>query len=160
MSNKRKGRKPGARAKSAFEWVDPFLTAYAIVPVVGTACEKAGVSRAAVYQLRDTDPVFSERMSDAQKNGLDKLEAQLHVRSRSTSDKAAMFLLAHLRPEVFGRRAQLDVNHTMQIGEATQMFRAIVSAVRKNVRDPEVLARIQREFERIVEGTKLVESTG
>ena len=97
------------------------------------ACEKAGVSRSVVYDAREQDDAFRRAWDQSLENGLDHLEAQLHRRGRKNSDKAAMFLLAHRRPEVFGHTTQ-DANRTMRTDDVMILFQNLVRAVRVRIR--------------------------
>ena len=143
-------RKMGARARHALDWKPAFLRALSAEPVVWVACEKAGVSRSVVYDAREQDDAFRRAWDQSLENGLDHLEAQLHRRGRKNSDKAAMFLLAHRRPEVFGHTAQ-DANRTMRTDDVMILFQNLVRAVRRNVADPYQLGSIEREFMRLIE---------
>ena len=89
------------------------------------ACQKAGVSRAVVYDTREQDDAFRREWDLALEDGLDKVEVQLHRRARKNSDKAAMFLLAHRRPEVFGHTSQ-DRNRTMKTDDVAILFQSLV----------------------------------
>ena len=115
-----KGRKPGAVAKSAREWVPVFLEALKAMPVVRLACEHAGISRKTAYQWREQNDEFRSEWRDALEDGIDMLEAQLHARARQTDTRAAMFLLRSLRREVYGDHVDVDVKAHLSLEEVRQ----------------------------------------
>ena len=142
-------RKSRARAGHAGDWKRPFLRALSSEPVVWVACEKAGVSRSVAYLTRKQDDAFRREWDDALENGLDSLEVELHRRGRKNSDRAAMFLLAHRRPEVFGDASQ-ETNLSMETADVMVLFQSLVTAVRHNVSDTYQLGRIEREFVQLI----------
>lgn len=115
-----KGRKPGAVAKSAREWVPVFLEALKAMPVVRLACEHAGISRKTAYQWRDQSDDFRSEWRDALEDGIDMVEAQLHARARQADTRAAMFLLRSLRREVYGDHVAVDVKGHLTLDEVRQ----------------------------------------
>tara|TARA_R110000824_G_scaffold303833_3_gene491677 strand:+ start:1184 stop:1600 length:417 start_codon:yes stop_codon:yes gene_type:complete len=115
-----KGRKPGSVAKSAREWVPVFLEALKAMPVVRLACEHAGVSRKTAYQWRDQNEEFRAEWRSALEDGIDMIEAQLHARARTSSDRAAMFLLRSLRREVYGDHVAVDVKAHLTLDEVAK----------------------------------------
>jgi hypothetical protein len=129
------GRKPGAVAKSAREWVPVFLEALRAMPVVRLACEHAGISRKTAYQWRDQSDEFRSEWRDALEDGIDMLEAQLHARARQTDTRAAMFLLRSLRREVYGDHVDVDVKGTVTLDEVREAKASL----------EEKLARLQSE---------------
>ena len=147
-------RKKGARAKHAGDWKRVFLRTLSAEPVVLVACKKAHISRAVAYSTRETDAAFREEWDGAVEDGLDRLEAELHRRGRRDSDRAAMWILAHRRPAVFGHASQ-DTNQTMQTAHVMILFQNLVTAVRRNVADPYRLGQIEKEFMRLIEAGPL-----
>ena len=69
-----------------------------------------------------------------------------------------MTAVVELADRGFGKPGQTD-DQTMAVGEVTQLFRALVRAVRRHARDPNVLGRIDREFADIVRQTDLLEAS-
>jgi hypothetical protein len=79
-------------------WCVPFLRAYSKTGNISQALTLAGVSRRAVYKLRDVDDEFRQAIDDAQEDGADELEAIARDRAKAGSDVLLMFLLKGLRP--------------------------------------------------------------
>jgi len=79
-------------------WAVPFLRAYSKTGNVKQALLLAGVSRRAVYKLRDIDDEFRQALSDAEDDGADELEGIARDRAKAGSDVLLMFLLKGLRP--------------------------------------------------------------
>jgi hypothetical protein len=79
-------------------WAVPFLRAYSKTGNVKQALLLAGVSRRAVYKLRDVDDEFRQALSDAEDDGADELEGIARDRAKAGSDVLLMFLLKGLRP--------------------------------------------------------------
>jgi len=79
-------------------WAVPFLRAFSKNANVKEALLLAGVSRRAVYKLRDTDDEFRQALIDAQDDGADELEGIARSRAKAGSDVLLMFLLKGLRP--------------------------------------------------------------
>ena len=79
-------------------WAVPFLRAYSKTGNVKQALLLAGVSRRAVYKLRDIDDEFRQALSDAEDDGADELEAIARDRAKAGSDVLLIFLLKGLRP--------------------------------------------------------------
>jgi hypothetical protein len=79
-------------------WAVPFLRAYSKTGNVKQALLLAGVSRRAVYKLRDVDDEFRQALSDAEDDGADELEGIARDRAKAGSDVLLIFLLKGLRP--------------------------------------------------------------
>jgi len=79
-------------------WCVPFLRAYSKTGNIKEALAIVGVSRRAVYKLRDTDEEFRQAIDDAQDDGADELEAIARDRAKAGSDVLLIFLLKGLRP--------------------------------------------------------------
>jgi hypothetical protein len=79
-------------------WAVPFLRAYAKNGNIKEALNLAGVSRRAVYKLRDIDEEFRQAIEDALEDGADELEDIARQRAKAGSDVLLMFLLKGLRP--------------------------------------------------------------
>jgi len=79
-------------------WAVPFLRAYAKTGNISQALTLAGVSRRAVYKLRDVDDEFRQAIDDAQEDGADELESIARDRAKAGSDVLLIFLLKGLRP--------------------------------------------------------------
>jgi len=75
------------------EWVEAFIEALRLTSNVYMACRQARVSRKTVYKRKDENEEFAALWADAMEDGNDLLEWDLRRRGRSTSDKAAIFLL-------------------------------------------------------------------
>ena len=114
------GRPKGSRAKGAGDWKPVFLSALQTMPVVRVACQKAGVSRSEAYRVRSEDPAFASEWHQALQDGIDMIEATLHVRARQKDTVAAIFLLKKLRPEVYGENVNLNVSGSLSIEEVQQ----------------------------------------
>ena len=105
-TKKRGGRKKGVSPKSAGEWKPVFLQALSVLPVIVTACHKAGISRAVAYREKDKDKTFRDAWKEAMEDGLDLTLASLHKRAREKSDLAAIFILKAHRRETYGDKVE------------------------------------------------------
>jgi hypothetical protein len=105
-AKKRGGRKKGVSPKSAGEWKPVFLQALSVLPVIVTACRKAGISRAVAYREKDKDKTFRDAWKEAMEDGLDLTLASLHKRAREKSDLAAIFILKAHRRETYGDKVE------------------------------------------------------
>ena len=74
-------------------WVEAFLEALRLTSNVYMACRQAKVSRKTAYKRKEENEEFAAMWADAMEDGNDLLEWDLRKRGRSTSDKAAIFLL-------------------------------------------------------------------
>ena len=117
-TQKKKGGRPkGSKAQGSGEWKPVFLAALQAMPVVRVACQKAGISRSEAYKVRSTDAVFALAWKQALQDGIDMVEATLHVRARKNDTTAAIFLLKNLRPEVYSENLNVNVNGSVSIEE-------------------------------------------
>ena len=98
-------------------WCVPFLRAYSKTGNIGQALTIAGVSRRAVYKLRDTDEEFRQAIEHAQDDGADELEAIARDRAKAGSDVLLIFLLKGLRPWKY-----LDNHHVVSTSQPTDFI--------------------------------------
>lgn len=82
---------PTTTALEPREWTHPwqaaFLEALALMPNVSAACQRVGVSRPRVYQVRESDPAFAEAWANAVDVGVDLLERIAHARATTGEPK-------------------------------------------------------------------------
>jgi len=111
-------RKIGSKNKAKTgEWKELFLTAMRSYPVVRVACQAAGISRAEAYRVRSRDPKFAEAWEHAKDDGIDVLEVKMHERAREKDTLAGIFLLKHLRPQVYADNVQVNLSGSLSIEE-------------------------------------------
>lgn len=116
-TKRKRGRPKGSKAQGSGEWKPIFLAAMKNLPVVRVACDKAGISRAEAYRTRTRDPKFATAWEEAKEDGIDVLEASLHIRAREKDTIASIFLLKNLRPNVFGENVNVNVQGSLSIEE-------------------------------------------
>lgn len=102
-------------------WEGPFLAALKVTCVVSDACEAAGITRRTAYEWRKRSARFAQAWYEAKENGLDVLERHMFDRAKSKDTKAAIFLLTHHRPDVYGGNRggggkNAPMNFTLNIG--------------------------------------------
>lgn len=79
-------------------WRRTFLTVLRNTANVRASCEKAGITRARAYQVKDADTAFSAQWDEAVEDAVDSLEEIARQRARKTSDVLLIFLLKAHRP--------------------------------------------------------------
>jgi hypothetical protein len=112
----RRGRRPVPPARLA-----EFLRLLGETASVSTACERTGLRRSTVYQLRSADPGFAERWQEALDLGVEQLEDNAMKRAivgverpvwrggeqvgtvTHYDNRLLQFLLKAHRPEVYDR---------------------------------------------------------
>mgnify|MGYP003628517312 CR=1 FL=1 len=124
---RKRGRPKGSKAKGVGEWQKVFLVALGKLPVIKVACVEAQVSRAEVYRARTRDPKFAIAWDHALQDGIDAVEANLHMRARDKDTIAAIFLLKNLRPEVYGENVNVNVSGSLSIDEVQQARKTLRS---------------------------------
>lgn len=62
-------------------WREPFLKALAVVPVIGYACNAAGIERTAVWRARAKDPEFDRECGESMEAGIDRAEQEAFRRA-------------------------------------------------------------------------------
>jgi hypothetical protein len=85
-------------------WEAKFLAAYGVLGNIKEACLAAGIERTTVRRWKHKCPRFAAAMLDRSEDAVDSLAGALMKRAIERDTKAAIFLLTHLRPEVFGSR--------------------------------------------------------
>ena len=71
------------------------------------ACDAVGIQTSTYYQWKRDDPIFAAQVKDAQDRVVEQLEQVAHERARKgLSDSLTMFLLKHLKPQVFNSATQ------------------------------------------------------
>jgi hypothetical protein len=100
----------GVPDKHHGDWYPAFLRALRATPNVSRAARAVGITRQAAYWAREQDPEFAREWQAAQDEGLDALEEQLMKRGKKSSDTAAIFMLKSHRREIYGDRADLNMN--------------------------------------------------
>lgn len=65
------------------DWRERFLAALGEVPVIQTACEKAGIERTTVWRARKDDEDFEAAVQDAMEAGMDRAEHEAFRRGVS-----------------------------------------------------------------------------
>ncbi|MBV9747485.1 MAG: hypothetical protein JO157_01605 [Acetobacteraceae bacterium] len=121
-----------------------FLAALAESANVSKAAKAARIGRATAYEWRAADEAFAQAWDAAIGLGLSALEDEAHRCAhdgwdepvfykgaqcgvvRRYSDAMLMFILRSRRREVYGERAQVDVNVTETLGAALAAARARV----------------------------------
>lgn len=142
-------------------WKDDLVAALAVCPVVGKACQFAGISRSQAYACRGRDPEFAARWDDALEDGIDNLEYALHERALDTDTTAAIFLLKSLRPEKF--RDRYEVTGNIKIGDVELVIQAMVDLMHRFVpreRRVEFMAEMEDTVKRLGVPKLLAPSSG
>ena len=67
-------------ANHFYPWREAFLAALREYPVLGHACEAAGVNRSTAWRARENDPEFAQDVADAMEAGIDKAEREAFAR--------------------------------------------------------------------------------
>lgn len=83
-----------------------FLAAYAEWGVVLRGLQAAGVDRATFNRWMAEDADFAALFAFAQEDYTDNLQARCHELTQ-TSERVAMFMLKHNRPQVYGDRIEV-----------------------------------------------------
>lgn len=83
-------------------------------PVFSYACRKARVSKVAFYEWKRDDPLFAQAVEDAWNYGLDAIEDALAERAIESDTQAGMFLLKTRRRAIYGDKATVNINLTIQ----------------------------------------------
>lgn len=96
--------------KRAKKWKDVFIDAYSRIPIIRVAAGAANVSRQTVYEARKNDTDFAERMTSAETDGAEGLEARAHQMASAGNERLLMFLLEHILPDKYGRKQKLDMS--------------------------------------------------
>lgn len=123
---KKRGPKVGkpqakhAPARTVGEWKGVFLKYLAVNGNIKEACEKAGVSRPTVYDLREKDPEFARAWEVAHQEALDGLEQVGWERARMTSDRLLEFFLKRWRPE-YREKYSADLNVSGGLKHETEL---------------------------------------
>lgn len=122
----------GVPKEQQYQWVEPFLEAFAQTANVGLSAKTAGITRQRVFQHRRASPEFAERYRHAEDDAVDALEAEMRRRAmvgtekpifhegreiariRQYSDTLAIFLAKAHRPEKF--RERHHVEHGGRVG--------------------------------------------
>lgn len=73
------------------------------------AARVANVSRQSVYEARNKDSDFDERVRQAETEGAEAVEGKAFAMANSGNDRMVMFLLEHILPEKYGRSQKLDM---------------------------------------------------
>lgn len=84
-----------------YEWIPRFLLNLRETCNVKLSCERAGVSRARVYMVRNQFEAFARAWRLAEEDASDDLAFALRERGIAVSDKAAIFLLQAHQPEKY-----------------------------------------------------------
>jgi len=84
---------------------------------IKTAARRAGIGERTVYDHRDGDPAFRERMEEALEVSTQKLEEHAYKRAIDGSDLLAIFMLKARRPDVYDDRRRV-VEHVGKGGAA------------------------------------------
>ncbi len=107
MVTSKKREKRGRQRKprsEAGEWKDVFLSVLRVMPVIRTACERSGVSRKTVYQVRERDAEFAKAWDEAKEDGIDRIEEHVIAQALNENITAGIFLLKTLRRNVYGQK--------------------------------------------------------
>ena len=89
-TKRKRGRPKGSKAQGSGEWKPIFLAAM---------------------------KKFATAWEEAKEDGIDVLEASLHIRAREKDTIASIFLLKNLRPNVFGENVNVNVQGSLSIEE-------------------------------------------
>lgn len=90
-------------------WHDSFLTAYGATGTLKYALRTAGVDRKTYQRHRDRLPEFAQACEDAKEDAIARLEDEAHKRAMGQSDTLLIFLLKHLKPEVYNPAHKVDL---------------------------------------------------
>lgn len=82
---------------------------------ITAAARSIGVSRQAVYQVRETDEDFKNAWDNAIEEGLDTLEDEAISRAKKSSDLLLIFLLKGGRPDKYRERVDINVNWRVEL---------------------------------------------
>lgn len=89
-----------------------YVRALSVHGIYGKAARQVGVSDRVCRSWRTTDPEFAADVHDAVEEALDKAEEKLNDLLESARDdvalKAAMFLLANKRKEIYGMKVEVE----------------------------------------------------
>ncbi len=126
---------------------DLFLEQLRKTPIVGVAAEKAGVSRRAIYNWRESDPAFAKEMEAALEEGEallnDLTEGQLVNLIREGHLPAVTFWLRKRNPKFRDRvdiTARVERNDAMTPEQEAAMRAALDLAARAQNQEPDATA--------------------
>ena len=136
---------PPAVSPATLKRQDRFLEAF--IKTDGSIVKSAKMARAQHYHWKTNDPDYIQRFKEAEDLLLHELVSEAIERARK-SDRLLIFLLKTRFPEIYGDRMKLE--GTLGPDEATELFSLLTAAVREEVRDSEILARIEARFTRLV----------
>lgn len=98
-----------------------FLECLKTTPIIQTACQKTGISRATYYRWRKEDFKFKRRSDIALKNGInfinDLAESQLISSIKDKNMTAIIFWLKNHNPNYSDRRLLLTLENQKQLME-------------------------------------------
>lgn len=130
------------RLKLTPQKIERFLEALRQSANVSHACQSIGVSRRAAYDRRNQDAIFAAAWDGAVQEAVDELEAEARRRAlegttrpvfykgeecggiQEYSDVLLIFLLKHLRPEVYNPLAHLAVRTVAEMSERMDALEA------------------------------------
>lgn len=83
------------------DWKDRFFMSLRKNGNVAKAARFAGVTRARVYQLKDSDVEFEDRWHEVMEARWDDLEEACYRRAKRMSDRLMIFMLTNQRADVY-----------------------------------------------------------
>tara|TARA_R100000322_G_scaffold139084_3_gene94878 strand:+ start:1873 stop:2265 length:393 start_codon:yes stop_codon:yes gene_type:complete len=102
------------------EWKDAYIEAFKTLPVVRIASQTAGVSRETVRRSMNLDPDFAKRVQDAREEGIERLEITAwQFATKKNGERMLQFLLKSLKPDVYGDKQQIGLDHQLSGGKFT-----------------------------------------
>ena len=90
------------------EGKERYLETYRNLPVIRSAAQIAGIDRSTVMRALRKDPEFAKQCEIAKQDGIEVLEQTAHTMAQSDS-RMVMYLLRHLKPEIYSDKQILDV---------------------------------------------------
>lgn len=101
--------KPGQRYGITKPKQRIFLVAFSKCANIRRSAEIAGVSREAVRNWRQRDPVFQAAFEEARAMAVEELEHAAYLDAMSGMETTRIFLLKSLKPEVYDREKSVRV---------------------------------------------------
>ena len=106
--------------KTSQEWKEQYIKAFKDLPVVRIACQLAGVSRQAVRLAMQKDVEFAKQVQEAREEGIERLEITAwQYATKKNGDRMLQFMLKSLKPEVYGDKQQIGLDHQLSGGKFT-----------------------------------------
>jgi hypothetical protein len=126
------------RREDAGLWAPLFLASLRNTGVIRESCQKVGISRSMVNDMRHRDEQFAKDFVDAMEDAADLLDTEGRKRARRRSDTMLIFYLKSLkryqetqRFEITGRDGGPVEHELLESEEKRNFFLAVITALEK-----------------------------